>query len=130
MIDSNENKRIRKFFGENLRMLRQSLRLSQFMFAKTIGVTQAAISAWELGVREPELGIVFAIANQFNVPVTSLIPIERTGIYEDIDQKVIDFLHQNPRWCAIFDKARYFDERQTDVVLSVIDAIAKESGEA
>ena len=95
-----------------------------------MGVTQAAISAWELGIREPELGIVFAIAKQFKVPVTSLLPIEKTGMDEDIDQKALDFLHQNPRWCVTFDKTRYFDEQQMDVVLSVIDAIAKESCEA
>lgn len=130
MIDSRENERVRKIFGENLRKLRQSRGYSQFKFAEIMGVTQAAISAWELGVREPELGIVFAIAKQFNVPVSSLIPIEKTGMDEDIDQKALDFLHQNPRWCVTFDKTRYFDERQMDVVLSVIDAIAKESCEA
>lgn len=129
MVDSKENERIRKIFGENLRTLRQSLGLSQFRFADKIGVTQASVSAWELGVREPELGIVFSIAKQFDVPVTSLIPIEKSGIPDDVNIRTLDFLHQNPRWCVTFDKTRFFDENQMNVVMSVIDAIAKESGD-
>lgn len=129
MVDSKENERIRKIFGENLRTLRQSLGLSQFRFADKIGVTQASVSAWELGVREPELGIVFSIARQFNVPVSSLIPIEKSGIADDVNMRALDFLHQNPRWCVTFDKTRFFDEDQMNVVMSVIDAIAKESGD-
>ena len=128
MIDSRENERMRKIFGENLRKLRQSRGYSQLKFSEVLGVTQAAISAWENGIREPELGIVFAIAREFKVPVSSLIPIEESGIDEDVSQKTMDFLHQNPRWCVTFDKTRYFDDQQLNVVFSVIDAIAKESG--
>lgn len=129
MIDNKENERVRKIFGDNLRKLRQSKGYSQQKFAEALGlgVTQAAISAWELGIREPELGVVFAIARAFKVPVTSLIPIEETGRDDDVSQKALDFLHQNPRWCVTFDKTRYFNDQQMDVVLSVIDAIAKES---
>ena len=128
MIDSRENERMRKIFGENLRKLRQSRGYSQLKFSEVLGVTQAAISAWENGIREPELGIVFSIAREFKVPVSSLIPIEESGIDEDVSQKTMDFLHQNPRWCVTFDKTRYFDDQQLNVVFSVIDAIAKESG--
>ena len=129
MIENKESERVRKIFGDNLRRLRQSRGYSQLKFAEALGlgVTQATISAWELGIREPELGVVFAIAKQFHVPISSLLPIEETGMEEDINQKALDFLHQNPRWCVTFDKTRYFNEHQTDVVLSVIDAIAKES---
>lgn len=127
MIDSNENERIRKIFGENLRKLRQSRGYSQLKFAEFIGVTQAGVSAWELGIREPELGIVVGIARQFHVPVSSLIPIEETGIQGDADQKALDFLHQNPKAIAIYEKLLYFDDSQLTAVLSVIDAISSGS---
>ena len=96
-------------------------------FAEVIGTTQAAVSSWEIGIREPEFSVVFDIASKFGVPVSSLIPLEESGRDEDLVQKAADMLHKNPRLCVTFDKTKYFDEKQMGVVMSVIDAIAKES---
>ena len=122
-----ENATIRKKFGENLRALRKSRGYSQMKFAEAIGATQAAVSAWEVGIREPEFSVIFDIAAKFQIPVSSLIPLEESGMDEDVVQKAADMLHRNPRLCLTFDKTKYFDEKQMGVVMSVIDAIAKES---
>ena len=122
-----ENATIRKKFGENLRALRKSRGYSQMKFAEVIGATQAAVSAWEVGIREPEFSVIFDIAAKFQIPVSSLIPLEESGMDEDVVQKAADMLHRNPRLCLTFDKTKYFDEKQMGVVMSVIDAIAKES---
>lgn len=124
MFSGNES--IRKKFGENLRNLRKSRGYSQEKFAKELNVTQASVSAWELGVREPEFSVVFEIARIFHVPVSSLIPIRETGMEDDILQETIDLVHQNPRLCLTFDKTKNFDEQQMNVVMGVIDAIARE----
>lgn len=128
-MDKLDNSQIRKKFGENIRALRKSRGYSQMKFAETIGfgVTQAAVSAWEVGIREPELCVIFGIADKFKVPVSSLIPLDESGNDDDMVQKAVDMLHQNPRLCVTFDKTKYFDEKQMSVVMSVIDAIAKES---
>lgn len=101
-------------------------------FAETIGLgtTQAAVSAWEIGIREPEFSVVFAIADTFRVPVSSLIPLEASGMEEDLLQKAADMLQNNPSLSTALDKIKYFDEKQMGVVLSVIDAIAKETDPA
>ena len=122
-----DNTAIRRRFGENLRALRKSRGYSQMKFADIIGTTQAAVSSWEIGIREPEFSVVFDIASKFGVPVSSLIPLEESGRDEDLVQKAVDMLHKNPRMCVTFDKTKYFDEKQMGVVMSVIDAIAKES---
>ena len=122
-----ENATIRKKFGENLRALRKSRGYSQMKFAEAIGATQAAVSAWEVGIREPEFSVIFDIAAKFQIPVSSLIPLEESGMDEDVVQKAADMLHRNPRLCLTFDKTKYFDEKQMGVVMSVLDAIAKES---
>ena len=98
-------------------------------FAEAIGfgTTQAAVSAWEVGIREPELSVIFGIAEKFNVPVSSLIPLDESGNNDDVVQMAADMLHQNPHLCVTFDKIKYFDEKQIGVVMSVIDAIAKEN---
>ena len=127
-MDKLNNEEIRKRFGANIRALRKSRGYSQQKFANAlgIGITQATVSSWEVGLREPEFSVVFEIANKFKVPVSSLIPIDQTGMDEDLNQQFIDMIHQNPRICATFDKTKYFDDKQMGVVMSVIDAIAKE----
>lgn len=127
-----DNVDIRKKFGENLRSLRKSRGYSQMKFAETIGIgtTQAAVSAWEVGIREPEFSVIFAIADTFHVPVSSLIPLEASGMEEDMVQKAADMLRVNPSLSTAFDKIKYFDEKQMGVVMSVIDAISKETDQA
>ena len=127
MMNTAENDRIRKILGANLRNLRQSRGYSQFKFAEIVGATQAAISAWELGTREPELGTVFQIANMFKVPVSSLVPIEESSLDDDTTQKVIDAVRQNPGISAAIQKMKFFDEKQLNVVMSVVDAISTEA---
>jgi len=127
MLDSIENERVRKVLGANLRNLRQSRGYSQLKFAEAVGATQAAISAWELGSREPELGTVFQIARSFKVPVSSLLPIETSDMDDDVTLKVIDAVRQNPGISAAIQKMKFFDEKQMNVVMSVVDAISTEA---
>lgn len=128
MLDSNVNEKMRKLLGANLRSLRQSRGYSQLKFAEIVGATQAAISAWELGTREPELGTVFQIAKTFMVPVSSLLPVEESGLDEDMSRKVLSAVGQNPGLGAAILKMQYFDAKQLAVVTSVIDAISTEAG--
>lgn len=126
MLDSNVNERMRKILGANLRLLRQSRGYSQFKFAELVGVTQAAISAWELGTREPELGVVFQIARSFRVPVCSILPVDESGMNEDVETSVSAIIRQNPDIETAIQKMRFFDKKQLSVVTSVIDAISVE----
>lgn len=117
---------IRRKFGENLRMLRKSRGYSQQKFADTLGVTQAAISSWESGIREPEFGVVFDISRQFRVPVSSLIPLEASGMQEDSYRFLSDLAYQSPKWIDALSKARYLSERESDIVISMIETLSKD----
>ena len=123
-----DNAAIRKKFGENLRSLRISRGYSQVKFAEALEVTQAAVSSWETGIREPEFSIIFRIADQFKVPVSSLIPIEETELQDDMDRKALDILHQQPALYRIVEKSQFLTKRQIAAVISMIDAIAPEEG--
>lgn len=127
MLDSNVNEKMRKILGANLRNLRQSRGYSQLKFAEIVGTTQASISAWELGTREPELGTVFQIAKIFMVPVSSLLPVEESGLDEDASRKVLSAVGQNHGLGTAILKMQYFDSKQLAVVTSVIDAISTEA---
>jgi transcriptional regulator with XRE-family HTH domain len=70
---------IRKFFGQRLRQARESYRrddgstMSQAEFAEAIQVTQATVSRWEDGLREPSLFLLSQIAIVLGADITWLI---------------------------------------------------------
>lgn len=63
----------KSMFNEKLKTLRERDDLSQTRFANEIGFSQAAISAWENGTREPGIAAILQIARFFNVSTDYLI---------------------------------------------------------
>ena len=60
-------------FAKNLRLLRKQSRMSQFMLADKLGVSQRTISHYENGSSEPSLQILCRIARIFRVTVDELL---------------------------------------------------------
>lgn len=60
-------------FPERLRQARRDAALTQAELAKRAGVTQSAISGFELGHARPNLITVTAIAKALNVSVAQLL---------------------------------------------------------
>ena len=60
-------------FAKNLRLLRKQNRMSQFMLADKLGVSQRTISHYENGPSEPSLQILCRIARIFKVSVDELL---------------------------------------------------------
>lgn len=56
-------------FGKRLRMLRREKDITMIELAKAIGTTQPTISKYEREVHEPDLPMVKALAEYFNVSV-------------------------------------------------------------
>lgn len=61
-------------FGKRLREAREDLRLSQAALAAALGITQAAVSNWEAGLRQPSLDDLYAVAGVLGVEVLDLLP--------------------------------------------------------
>lgn len=70
--------------AENIKRIRLEHGLSQAEFGKIAGVSDKAVSTWELGTKTPRMGAVEKIANYFgitksaivdDVPPTPAIPI-------------------------------------------------------
>lgn len=112
-------------FGENLRAIRMNTGISQTELAEALGVTQAAVSAWELGKKEPNFETCETIADYFNVPLSSVI-VTRDPSTTDLAYLVADSLHNNPKLALLFDRARLLNDEDLDVVFSVVNAISKE----
>ena len=60
-------------FKEILKELRKEKGITQKELAKGIGVSYAAISFWEMGVNEPKISYILALADYFDVSVDYLL---------------------------------------------------------
>ena len=60
-------------FAERLKNLRQEIGATQAQLAKTLNTTQRRISYLELGKVEPDLRLLWQIADYFDVSVDYLI---------------------------------------------------------
>ena len=66
--------------GRELRARRDNARLSQSQLAERLGVSQAAVSQWESGVRQPILDDLYRIATELDCEVSDLLPRRRGEI--------------------------------------------------
>ena len=120
-----EDRPIVKKVGENLRNLRLSLKYSQSDMAKTLGLTQAAISHFEAGDRAVDLELLFEISEKFHIPVTDLVPVEQTHMADDISVAVSSLIKKNPSWLNAIGKAKLLTDHETDLVINMIDCLSK-----
>ena len=63
-------------FHTKLRNLRLSRGLTQMEVAEGLGSSQASVTSWETGRREPDFATIKRISEFFNVPMSSLLPSE------------------------------------------------------
>lgn len=59
--------------AENIRRIRTEHGLSQAELGKIAGVSDKAVSTWELGVKTPRMGAVEKMANYFGVPKSAIV---------------------------------------------------------
>ena len=62
-----------KTLGLTIKTMRMSRGISQAALAKKVQVSRSAVSMWETGEREPNLDMIEALADIFNVPFASLV---------------------------------------------------------
>lgn len=125
---SDETNKLNRQFGERLRQLRVSKGYTQTQLATLVGRRQAVVSSWEVGNSAPDLGTLFTISKALGEPVTRLLPLEETGCRDDTDQRILDLVHQDPRWYEFFHKFSHISEAGQTAVFSVLNAVSHEGG--
>lgn len=60
-------------FGDRLKELRKSKNITQTDIAKMYGVTDATVSAWEVGKAQPSYDVLTNLAQYFNVTTDYLL---------------------------------------------------------
>ena len=90
---------------QNLKVLRDSLNMTQEEFGKSIGLAKSTYNNYETGVREPKSDFWIAIAQKYNVSIDYLMGLENpqnenqpAPTNEDVlaedDKRIIELLHQ------------------------------------
>ena len=65
--------------GKYIRKIRKDNNLSQEKFAERLGVTFQAVSKWERGINLPDMAILKAISDEFNIPIDDIINGEESS---------------------------------------------------
>jgi transcriptional regulator with XRE-family HTH domain len=116
--------------------LRAEKGISQNELAKALGLTQQAISAYENGLREPDLETLQKIADFFNVSVDYLLgrtdvrnpSDEITEAVED-DPELLEFwneLKQREDLKLLFKQTKKLSPKDIKQVIRIIKAIEEE----
>ena len=82
-------------FGKRLRMLRREKDITMVELAAVIGTTQPTISKYERGIHEPDLPMVKALAEYFDVSVSYITgeTDTREPYYKVTDQYINDLVN-------------------------------------
>ena len=81
-------------FGDNLRNLRSSKRLSQEKLAEKVGVSRQSVSKWECGESYPEMDNILTLCNIFHCTINNLVHEDLSDIDaldEEVKMSVVKF---------------------------------------
>ncbi len=74
--------------GENIRRLREEHHLTQRELGEIAGVSDKAVSTWELGTKEPRMGAVARLAAHFGIPKSAILddPLPAAGFAASLER--------------------------------------------
>ena len=75
-IDKRIHEHYRKIFAERLKRVRKELKMTQAAFGASLGLSQRAISNYELGFRQPDVPTLAFFARRLKCPVGWLIGVD------------------------------------------------------
>ena len=76
-------------FNERLRQLRTAKNLSQFEFAKQIGISKSSVNMYERGEREPNFKMLEVIADYFNVDMDYLLGKTNIPLKNSVESQML-----------------------------------------
>ena len=112
-------------FGTHLRNLRIQRKLSQQKIADDLDISQASVTSYENGVREPNFEMIKKLSDYFNVSPCALCPFSSDSNDEEAE-RIAEYMNNNPKMKFIFDRLTTFGERDINTVLAVVNSISIE----
>ena len=104
---------------ENLRLLRETQKMSQQKLADEFGLAQSQIHGYETAAYEPEIAMLKKFANYFNTSIDYLVG--NTDIRHKIEPVKKFDLNENEG--ALVEKYRQLSQNAQGSVLNMVDAL-------
>lgn len=110
---------------ENIRVMRKEKGLTQEQLAEVMGVSTASVSKWETGVAVPELGMLAALADFFEMSIDALIghTVGKEQLKEKIAEiKELSLANEDEKALALAEELLRRYPNEYDVVECASDA--------
>lgn len=116
-------------FGDNLRNLRKSKKISQERLAEKVGVSRQSVSKWERGEAYPEMNNILSLCEIFHCKINDLVHedlIDIDSLGEDVKMSVVKFKKKKQNRVKGLSKAIYIIARIGKIlsVLGIVCTIA------
>lgn len=101
-------------FGDNLKNLRKSKKLSQEVLAEKVGVSRQSVSKWETGEAYPEMNNILMLCKIFHCNINELVNdslMDVNSLDEEIKMNVVKFKEEKQRKVKGISKAIYLTAR-------------------
>ena len=113
-------------FGDVLRSLRLNAGLSQEELGKKLGLAKSTISMYESGTREPNLEVLEAIADTFNVDMNTLTDSKVSADLSNELQEYLEELKNRSEMRMLFSLAKGATKEDVMQAVKIIDALKKD----
>lgn len=113
-------------FGDVLRSLRLNAGLSQEELGKKLGLAKSTISMYESGTREPNLEVLEAIADTFNVDMNTLTDSKVSADLSNELQEYLEELKNRSEMRMLFSLAKGATKEDVMQAVKIIEALKKD----
>lgn len=97
-------------FGDNLKTLRKTKKISQEVLAERVGVSRQSVSKWEVGEAYPEMSNILALCTIFHCQVTDLVNdamVDLDSLDEETRMSIVKFKKEKQKQMKGLSKAIY-----------------------
>lgn len=109
-------------FGDNLKTLRKSKKMSQETLAEKVGVSRQSVSKWETGEAYPEMNNIIALCTIFHCEITDLVTeniIDLDSLGEEVKMSVVKLKKEKQKKVKGLSKSIYIISRICKVFATI-----------
>ena len=113
-------------FSEKLASLRREKGLTQAELADRLGISKSAVSMYERGNREPELDLLQAMADFFQVSVSTLLGRREQAELVNNDPELTEYLESlrdRPELRMLFSVTKNAKREDVEAAVKIIEAL-------
>ena len=111
-------------FSRQLSALRKRMGLTQAELASRLGISKSAVSMYERGNREPELGLLERMADLFEVSVSSLLGRPEPAVNGDAElTEYLEALRDRAELRMLFSVTKNATREDVEAAVKIIEAL-------